>query len=214
MSLQKLAAETEYPPKRPSTLQTTAYKIISIVDTVSSTPLGLLRRTSYFKYRDEDPELQKLSEWENPLAALTVECHRVLTLVSSKVTEGSLSNDESAARSWADFSSAGFGNSERKILNPVPRVESKPDLKPGDLASITRFDLDDAFWWVWMTSVAGEEHPERRTAFGHCTPIEVRHSFPKTWIVMEEIVHTVASEPRSKAHVAKKRGLWGRLTKS
>ncbi|OTB05067.1 hypothetical protein M426DRAFT_22175 [Hypoxylon sp. CI-4A] len=133
--------------------------------------------------------------------------------------------------SWADFLSSGFvddaPNSPSnlllppdKILPPIdttvrqrssqshrPRLESDRHLEPGELASITRFDLDEAFWWVWMSSLAPEETAERKSAFGRCSILEtlIRHG---RWLVMEEMVKGAAPEPEAGAYIAEKKGFF------
>jgi hypothetical protein len=133
--------------------------------------------------------------------------------------------------SWADFLSSGFAdeNGEKsppalllppdKILPPIgeaSRVHSSQshmrhglqtgdDLEPGELASITRFDLDDTFWWVWMTSLAAEEPTGRKAVFGRCTLLETRISGAK-WLVMEEQVKGASPGPEEGAYIAEKKG--------
>jgi hypothetical protein len=138
--------------------------------------------------------------------------------------------------SWADFLSAGFvdeGGAPNllppdKILPPIntgvvrqrssqshrPRLETEHQLEPGELASIVRFDLDDAFWWVWMSSLAPEETPERKSAFGRCAVIETLIRAGR-WLVMEEIVKGAAPDPEEGAYIAEKKGLfsWTRRSK-
>ncbi|GAP88730.1 putative morphogenesis protein [Rosellinia necatrix] len=131
--------------------------------------------------------------------------------------------------SWADFLSSGFvddsGPSNMllppdKALPPIettvrqrssqshrPRLESDRQLEPGELASITRFDLDDAFWWVWMSSLAPEETAERKSAFGRCAVVETAVRSGK-WLVMEEMVKGAAPEPDAGAYIAEKKGLF------
>ncbi|UNI23556.1 hypothetical protein JDV02_009371 [Purpureocillium takamizusanense] len=130
--------------------------------------------------------------------------------------------------SWADFLSSGFvdDNGARsnlllppdKVLPPIetgirqhsssqshrPRLESDRHLEPGELASITIIELDDAFWWVWMSSLAPEETAERKSAFGRCALIETR-IFSARWIVMEEMVAGAAPEPQEGAYIAEKK---------
>ncbi|KAL6904644.1 hypothetical protein GGI43DRAFT_285376 [Trichoderma evansii] len=139
--------------------------------------------------------------------------------------------------SWADFLSAGFvdDNQSRpnyllppdKILPPLspdgrhssqshyPRLESEQDVEPGELASIRVVDLDDAFWWVWMSSLAPEETPERKSAFGRCAVIEtqIRNS---RWLVMEELIAGAAPGAQEGAYIAEKKGLfsWGKRSKT
>lgn len=140
--------------------------------------------------------------------------------------------------SWADFLSSGFVDEKTngpqplllppdKILPPIetsgrgrssqshrPRLESDTNLEPGELASITRFDLDDAFWWVWISSLAGEEPSERKAAFGRCALVETVIPGGK-WLVMEEMVKGAAPEPAEGAYIAEKKSMfsWTRRNK-
>lgn len=288
MSLQKLVQETEYPPERPSLLQTRTTKVVMIVDAVSPTPFALLRRANHFQYRDDDRALQAFAEYEDPVKALTDECRRVLRSISSAnqsqasttkestgLTDASWSrfedmgfsggfdeadeDDESSfgrkkqpqglrtkphsrvaggnrptTPSWADFLSAGFVDEATsnpaplllppdKILPPIdtrgrssqshrPRLENN-QLEPGELASIVRFDLDDSFWWVWISSLAGEEPGERKAAFGRCALIETTIQGGR-WLVMEEMVKGAAAAPEEGAYIAEKKSFWGRSKKN
>ena len=130
--------------------------------------------------------------------------------------------------SWADFLSSGFvedGSAPArtplflppdKILPPIDidrrgqssqshkRVLNESDLEPGELASINAIDLDDAFWWVWITSLAGEETLARKAVFGRCALIETNIS-GGTWLVVEEMVKGAAPEPESGAYIAEKK---------
>jgi len=138
--------------------------------------------------------------------------------------------------SWADFLSSGFVDDRAvspsllppdKVLPPIettvrqrssqshnPRLESDPQLEPGELASIVKFDLDDAFWWVWMLSLAPEETPERKAVFGRCAVIETIIRTGR-WLVMEEIVKGAAPDPAEGAYIAEKKGFfsWTRRSK-
>ncbi|KAK3329723.1 hypothetical protein B0H66DRAFT_35836 [Apodospora peruviana] len=132
--------------------------------------------------------------------------------------------------SWADFLSSGFvddkGSSPShllppdKVLPPIesgvrqrssqshkPRLETEHHLEPGELASIVRFDLDDAFWWVWMSSLAPEETPERKAAFGRCAVIETVIRTGR-WLVMEELVKGAAPDPAEGAYIAEKKSFF------
>lgn len=139
--------------------------------------------------------------------------------------------------SWADFLSSGFVDEAQngpaplllppdKILPPIdvntrgrssqshrPRLENTRNLEPGELASIARLDLDDSFWWVWITSLAGEEPPERKAAFGRCALVEtiIPHG---RWLVMEEMVKGAAPKPDPTAYIAEKKSFWGRSRKN
>lgn len=137
--------------------------------------------------------------------------------------------------SWADFLSSGFVDEAEngpaplllppdKILPPIdtrgrssqshrPRLESDSHLEPGELASITRFDLDDSFWWVWISSLAGEESAERKAAFGRCALVETVIPSGR-WLVMEEMVKGAAPTPDPGAYIAEKKSFWGRSKKN
>ncbi|KAI9744393.1 MAG: hypothetical protein M1818_001922 [Claussenomyces sp. TS43310] len=133
--------------------------------------------------------------------------------------------------SWADFLSSGFVDEPNngpaplllppdKILPPIetsrgrssqshrPRLENDRDLEPGELANITNFDLDDAFWWVWISSLSAEEPAERKAAFGRCALVETVIPGGK-WLVMEEMVKGAAPEPAEGAYIAEKKGRFG-----
>ncbi|MCJ1352458.1 MAG: hypothetical protein MMC33_002442 [Icmadophila ericetorum] len=133
--------------------------------------------------------------------------------------------------SWADFLSSGFVDENNKqgpaplllppdkILPPINMrgkssqshrrmTDNDSVLEPGELASITSFELDDAFWWVWITSLAGEETTERKACFGRCALIETNIKGGK-WLVMEEMVKGAAPEPETGAYIAEKKNRFG-----
>lgn len=256
-----------------------------VVNSVSPTPFALLRRAKHFEYREDDQVLQRFSNFEDPVEALTDECRRVLKSISSanqstiSTTKASTSlGDASWSRfedigfggignhededepdsalgrkrktpqgmrsapqskntdlgrpttpSWADFLSSGFVDEQSspapaplllppdKILPPLdidsrraqssqPQAPHSDDsaLEPGELASINAVDLDDAFWWVWITSLAGEETMTRKSVFGRCALIETSIS-GGTWLVIEEMVKGAAPEPEVGAYIAEKK---------
>ena len=144
--------------------------------------------------------------------------------------------------SWADFLSSGFVDEPRdggpaplllphdKVLPPIDvgraqspmsfgrNADAASKLEPGELASINTVQLDDSFWWVWITSLAGEETPERKAVYGRCALIETTISGGK-WLIMEEIVRGAAPEPKEGAYIAEKKSRFGfskkgRLTRS
>ncbi|KAJ4287941.1 hypothetical protein N0V90_011956 [Kalmusia sp. IMI 367209] len=151
----------------------------------------------------------------------------------SRMTSGARSRNNDFGRpttpSWADFLSSGFAdenNNTSTLLSPsaklppigeAARVQSsqshvrnlhgEEDLEPGELASIIQFDLDDTFWWVWMTSLASEETTERKAAFGRCTLIETRIPGAK-WLVVEEQVKDAAAGPEEGAYIAEKKSMF------
>lgn len=138
--------------------------------------------------------------------------------------------------SWADFLSSGFTDEASSpgpaplLLPPEkqlpPIIDSKrgnssqshrrieeSDLEPGELASINAIDIEDAFWWVWISSLAGEEPTDRKGVFGRCALIEtsIRGS---TWLVIEEMVKGAAPEPEVGAYIAEKKSRFGFSKKS
>ena len=130
--------------------------------------------------------------------------------------------------SWADFLSSGFVEENQtpapaplflppdKILPPInidnrgqssqshKRGLIQAELEPGELASINAIELDDAFWWVWITSLAGEETLARKAVFGRCALIETSIK-GGTWLLVEEMVKGAAPEPEAGAYIAEKK---------
>lgn len=111
--------------------------------------------------------------------------------------------------SWADFMVAGFaaagsgGNGQSPLLLPpdkqLPPIETAgsrvrssqsnvhtgdDSLDPGELASVTPMEIDDAFWWVWMSSLSGEESSARKAVFGRCALAETKADEGR-WLVLE-----------------------------
>ncbi|KAF2723302.1 DUF1708-domain-containing protein, partial [Polychaeton citri CBS 116435] len=131
--------------------------------------------------------------------------------------------------SWADFMSSGFADDENtkatpllfppeKILPPLgdsravsPMLSQDDDLAPGELAAITNVELDDAFWWVWITSLAGEEPNERKSVFGRCAIIETS-ILNGSWLIMEEQVKGASPDPAEGAILVEKKSRLSRLT--
>lgn len=275
--------DTRYPPE--TSPYSSISKVAMVVDSVSPTPFALLRRSRNFQYRDDDQALQRFSDFEDPVQALTDECRRVLKSISSanqsdastskastslgdtswsrfedigfgggasynddegedsalgkkrRPAQGGLSdvsktkvNDfgRPTTPSWADFLSSGFveeggAPAPRPLLLPPDKIlppidldgkrgkssqshvrPNDSDLEPGELASITAMRLDDAFWWVWITSLAGEETVVRKSVFGRCALVETSIG-GGAWLVFEEIVKGAAPEPEVGAYVAEKK---------
>ncbi len=138
--------------------------------------------------------------------------------------------------SWADFLSSGFADEANspgpkplalpsdKILPPIDtkrghssssnrRGQEAEDLEPGELASINAIHIEDAFWWVWISSLAGEEPTARKAVFGRCALIETNIR-GGTWLVIEEMVKGAAPEPEVGAYIAEKKSRFGFSKKS
>lgn len=127
--------------------------------------------------------------------------------------------------SWADFLSSGFvdnpgGNGPAPLLLPPDKVlppidanrttssgsqaaDAERNLEPGELASINTVYFDDVFWWVWISSLAGEEPPDRKAVFGRCALLETDIRGGK-WLVLEEMVKGAAPEPEM-GYIAEKK---------
>jgi hypothetical protein len=134
--------------------------------------------------------------------------------------------------SWADFLSTGFHDEKGmrsatplllppdKVLPPITTargqssqshkrtLDAESTLGPGELASITTLDLDDSFWWVWISSLSGEEPAIRKAVFGRCTLLETVINGAK-WLVLEEQVKGAAPEPEPGAYIAEKKRFFG-----
>ncbi|CAO1598123.1 hypothetical protein XANCAGTX0491_001895 [Xanthoria calcicola] len=129
--------------------------------------------------------------------------------------------------SWADFLSSGFhedslgsgpktlGLPPDKMLPPLdgrgttdsnsqkPHPDAEERLEPAELASINTIYFDEVFWWVWISSLAGEESPDRKAVFGRCALLETNIRGGK-WLVLEEMVKGAAPEPEM-GYIAEKR---------
>ncbi|KAE8321729.1 hypothetical protein BDV39DRAFT_8954 [Aspergillus sergii] len=139
--------------------------------------------------------------------------------------------------SWADFMSSGFSDDNvfkapvapvllppDKVLPPINTIrgqssqshkrtlDAEPSVDPGELASITTLDLDDSFWWVWISSLAGEEPASRKAVFGRCALLETVIKNTK-WLVLEEQVKGAAPEPEPGAYIVEKKSFFGFSTR-
>lgn len=130
--------------------------------------------------------------------------------------------------SWADFLSEGFADDAKprdpaslrvpsdQMLPPLhaQRVQSSQshvrggnqddNLDEAELGHVSRIELDETFWWVWMTSLAGEETLERKAVFGRCAFVETDIRDAR-WLVMEEQVKGAALPPEEGVYVAEKK---------
>jgi hypothetical protein len=131
--------------------------------------------------------------------------------------------------SWADFMSSGFAEENNlkpnvgplllppdKVLPPIASVRGQssqshkrsldiePALEPAELASINTLDMDDSFWWVWISSLSDDEPAARKAVFGRCALLETVIRDTK-WLVLEEQVKGAAPEPEAGAQIVEKK---------
>ncbi|KAJ5210749.1 hypothetical protein N7491_010558 [Penicillium cf. griseofulvum] len=129
--------------------------------------------------------------------------------------------------SWADFMSSGFADENKgnvgplllppdKVLPPIASVRGmssqshkrsldiEPALEPAELASINTLDMDDSFWWVWISSLSGDEPAARKAVFGRCALLETRIRDTK-WLILEEQIKGAAPEPAAGAQIVEKK---------
>lgn len=131
--------------------------------------------------------------------------------------------------SWADFMSSGFADENGlknhvgplllppdKVLPPIASargmssqshkrsLDIEPALEPAELASITNLDMDDSFWWVWISSLSGDEPSARKAVFGRCALLETRIRDTK-WLILEEQIKGAAPEPEAGAQIVEKK---------
>jgi hypothetical protein len=138
------------------------------------------------------------------------------------------SNGRPTTPSWADFLNSGFEDNGSPKQNPptlfvppgnlLPPIGSRAqtpatskgdnDLAPGELAAIASTELDDAFWWVWMTSLSGEEPNERKAVFGRCALIETSINNGQ-WFIIEEQLKGASPEPMEGVHIVEKKSRFG-----
>lgn len=169
---------------------------------------------------DSDPE-----DEENKPPARNEPVSRIKTAPQSQI--GDLGRPTTP--SWADFMSSGFtdeGNLKDhvgplllppdKVLPPIAAtrgqssqshkrgLDNEPSLEPAELASISTLDLDDSFWWVWITSLSGDEPLARKAVFGRVALLETVIRQTK-WLVLEEQIKGAAPEPEAGAQIVEKK---------
>ncbi|RPA86905.1 hypothetical protein BJ508DRAFT_301708 [Ascobolus immersus RN42] len=123
-----------------------------------------------------------------------------------------------ATPSWADFMASGFAADGQNKSSPAPlllppdkqlplldsqsfRVMSaasqrraEDNLDPGELAGVHHLVIDDAFWWVWISSLAGEEVAGRKAVFGRCVLVETVVENGRWFVVEEKIKGAITDE--------------------
>jgi len=111
-----------------------------IVDSVSPTPYALLRRAKHFAYRDDDPALQRFSEYDDPVQALTAECRRVLDAISSTNQSPALNTGSTTASptdsSWSRFEDIGFSSVlDGSVANGAGMKAASPRFSASEMQS-------------------------------------------------------------------------------
>ncbi|KAI5288194.1 hypothetical protein KEM54_005399 [Ascosphaera aggregata] len=93
-----------------------------------------------------------------------------------------------------------------------------------ELASVTTIEIDDSFFWVWISSLAPEETPARKGVFGRCALVETKLRIEGTsapsvkssnssaadstgnWLIFEEQIKGAAPKPDEAAVVIERKG--------
>ncbi|KAJ5909664.1 hypothetical protein N7504_004307 [Penicillium tannophilum] len=169
---------------------------------------------------DEDEEKQAPAPKANPAASINT---------APRSQGGDLGRPTTP--SWADFMSSGFSDDSPlkapvglllppdKVLPPIAATRGQssqshrralapePALEPAELASITTLDLDDSFWWVWITSLSGDEPSSRKAVFGRCALLETVIRETK-WLILEEQIKGAAPEPEAGAQIVEKKSFF------
>ncbi|KAJ5124232.1 uncharacterized protein N7515_008057 [Penicillium bovifimosum] len=170
---------------------------------------------------DSDPED------ENDAPPATAKSGTVGLNIAPKSGTGDLGRPTTP--SWADFMSSGFAEESNlkpnvgplllppdKVLPPIAAVRGQssqshkrsldiePALEPAELASINTLDMDDSFWWVWISSLSDDEPAARKAVFGRCALLETIIRDTK-WLVLEEQVKGAAPEPEAGAQIVEKK---------
>lgn len=209
-SLEKLLQQSEYPPQRPSTMQSLTNRFVMKVDNLSPTPFSLVRRA--VSSQDWIKNSSESAMNFDPILQLTQECRRVLTAMEETTNQpsrpyGRKQPNTIGELDWSRFEDFGFSDdafdesipykvSTRRggpssptnsaIVSTNPAQQDLPlFMTPPKRTMITEFDFDETFWWVWMTSQAQEETPARREVFGGCVVIQASLRIGR-WVVLEE----------------------------
>lgn len=117
----------------------------------------------------------------------------------------------------------------------IDASQRKHHAAPGELANVTTIELDDSFFWVWISSLAPEETLARKGVFGRCALVETKlriegagapsidsgaTSADSTgnWFIFEEQVKGAAPKPDEAAVIVERKGtlfgLRNKLTRS
>lgn len=174
------------------------------------------REPSWSKFQDLGfSGLLEGGESDGEEAEMVVDDHQAMSPRSAISTntqdEAGMEIARPTTPSWADFMVAGFGEPGSTARSPPPLIGLPPDkilppidsasfrvksatsarraesaLDPGELQGVTPFTIDDAFWWVWISSLAAEEAIARKAVFGRCTVVETKVEGGR-WLVVEVI---------------------------
>ena len=146
------------------------FLVYANTDSESGYPLALLHKTVRNNVYDGDDQALRLL-FGDPETYLNEECCRVLKRI--------LPNGWSSS-SWNP------GDKDFVIL--------RSDISP------VPFEMDDTFWWVWMTSFGYEEPARRRATFSKTALLQLKSQSDEEqqWVLIEE---------RAPETVAKKKNL-------
>lgn len=170
-SLSGTLLKTEYPPRDHRVSRSAARIYKTRVDYFSPNPEASIARASHLPYRDQHT-LRRILKLENSARPFsTLECHRILETISNNAKTSP----------WINFISNEFTGS----LVPLDKLDA--NLRPAGLSSVKYFEMDETFWWVWMTSLGPEEPPQRQAIFRRCSLVEAHVSHDRReWVIIEE----------------------------
>ncbi|OLL23540.1 Morphogenesis-related protein MSB1 [Neolecta irregularis DAH-3] len=274
--LEKLLAESRYPPHRTTFQHHAVLKISLLVDRVSPSPFALLKRAvRHHIYNDSQALAELYACTDDPSKCLSDECARVLkciaavnsSLLSESQTAKGLADftwsrfidfgfDDSASSSivnsrrsvsapelspsapisrpsrpitpsWGEFLNDGFPSSRIEntpfLLSPqqsLPfpisqKIEFHPDESTesydrGNIECVKFMQLDDAFWGVWIESLAAETVESRKAVFGRSVVAEIANA---GWIVVEEKLRGVHT-PQLLPPIDTKKRMFSKRTKT
>lgn len=147
---------------------------------------------------------RRLQNPHDALAAQQPEAHRV-GLGASELDRASLRSSSRSSKSrpdpfWSAFEEIEYASTiaDDGVKHKKESMETDEGLQSAAYARLSQGHLDDAFWWMWMSSLAPEETPQRKSVFGRCAVFETT-SPDERWLVVEE-----APGPEPGAYIAKK----------
>jgi Domain of unknown function (DUF1708) len=165
-------------------------KVTFSVDSESPTPSALLRRAHCLKYTEDHQDLHTFANYADPIDALVSNFRTVLKRFEDTWKDGRSDRDWGHHNELQDEQEALTGSQDKS--RQADTSATSHVLSPGELVSITKFQMDPCFGIVWLASMAREETAERKSAFGRC--VTIRTIIPDgTWIIFEELLEEAST---------------------